>query len=119
MLAVGSGSQVQIQKQISSMGTNLIMVMPPRGPREARRLEMADVEKLRDEASYLSAITGDVLDRYRLSPASASDLSSALAIVSTGRMALTNARYDFLSYLSGLRGLVGLEEEAGIVELVK
>jgi putative ABC transport system permease protein len=60
MVAVGAGSQAQIQKQISSMGTNLIMVMPPRGPREANRLEMSDVQKLRKEASYLSAITGEV-----------------------------------------------------------
>src|SRR5512145_500566 len=60
MVAVGSGSQAQIKKQISSMGTNLIMVMPPRGPREANRMTMDDVEKLRAEASYLSAISGEV-----------------------------------------------------------
>ncbi|MGA2547822.1 MAG: ABC transporter permease [Rectinemataceae bacterium] len=60
MVAVGSGSQAQIHKQIAAMGTNLIMVMPPRGPRTANRLTMADVKKLRAEASYLSAITGEV-----------------------------------------------------------
>jgi putative ABC transport system permease protein len=60
MVAVGEGSQAQIKKQIASMGTNLLMVMPPRGPREANRMTMADVEKLRSEASYLSAITGEV-----------------------------------------------------------
>ncbi len=60
MVAVGSGSQAQIHKQIAAMGTNLIMVMPPRGPREANRLSAADIKKLRAEASYLSAITGEV-----------------------------------------------------------
>lgn len=60
MLAVGAGSQQQIEAQIASMGTNLIMVMPPRGPREANRMTMADVDKLREEASYLAAITGEV-----------------------------------------------------------
>jgi len=60
MVAVGSGSQAQIKKQISAMGTNLLMVMPPRGPREANRLTMADVKKLRSEASYLGAISGEV-----------------------------------------------------------
>ena len=60
MVAVGSGSQDQIKKQIQSMGTNLIMVMPPRGPREANRLTMDDVKKLRTEASYLAAISGVV-----------------------------------------------------------
>jgi putative ABC transport system permease protein len=42
------------------MGTNLIMVMPPRGPRTANRLTMADIQKLRAESSYISAITGEV-----------------------------------------------------------
>lgn len=60
MVAVGQGSQEQIKKQIASMGTNLLMVMPPRGPREGNRLSMTDVEKLRAESSYLSAITGEV-----------------------------------------------------------
>lgn len=60
MVAVGSGSQDQIKKQIQSMGTNLIMVMPPRGPREANRLTMDDVSKLRTESSYLAAISGVV-----------------------------------------------------------
>jgi putative ABC transport system permease protein len=60
MVAVGQGSQEQIRRQIASMGTNLLMVMPPRGPREANRLSMTDVTKLRAEASYLSAITGEV-----------------------------------------------------------
>jgi putative ABC transport system permease protein len=60
MVAVGSGSQAQIHKQIAAMGTNLIMIMPPRGPRTANRLTMADIQKLRAESSYLSAITGEV-----------------------------------------------------------
>jgi putative ABC transport system permease protein len=60
MLAVGSGSQAQIRRQIAAMGTNLIMVMPPRGPRTANRLTMADIQRLRAESSYVSAITGEV-----------------------------------------------------------
>jgi putative ABC transport system permease protein len=60
MVAIGSGSQAQIKKQIASMGTNLLMVMPPRGPREANRLSMADVRKLRAESSYAAAMTGEV-----------------------------------------------------------
>jgi putative ABC transport system permease protein len=60
MVAVGAGSQEQIHKQIAAMGTNLIMVMPPRGPRTANRLTMADIQKLRAESSYISAITGEV-----------------------------------------------------------
>ncbi|HTX71706.1 MAG TPA: ABC transporter permease, partial [Rectinemataceae bacterium] len=60
MVAVGAGSQAQIHAQIAAMGTNLLMVMPPRGPREANRLTLADVQKLRAESSYLSAISGEI-----------------------------------------------------------
>jgi putative ABC transport system permease protein len=58
MVAVGAGSQAQIQKQIASMGTNLLMVMPARGPREANRLTTADAAKIKSESNYLEAVSG-------------------------------------------------------------
>jgi putative ABC transport system permease protein len=60
MVGVGEGSQAQIARQIASMGTNLLMVMPPRGAQQANRLTTADVKKLRAEASYLRAVSGEV-----------------------------------------------------------
>jgi putative ABC transport system permease protein len=42
------------------MGTNLLMVMPPRGPREANRISESDIEKIMAESSYISAISGSV-----------------------------------------------------------
>ena len=58
MVAIGEGSQKQIAKQISAMGTNLINVMPQRGPNVVNRLTQADVKKLKGEASYIGAISG-------------------------------------------------------------
>ncbi len=58
MVGVGSGSQAQIQDQIESMGTNLIMVQPERGPDIANRLSTDDVDKLKSESGYLSAVSG-------------------------------------------------------------
>jgi len=58
MVAVGQGSQAQIQKQIASMGQNLLMVMPARGPSRANRLTLDDVSKVKAESSYLQAISG-------------------------------------------------------------
>ncbi len=66
MVAVGAGSQAQIQKQIASMGTNLLMIMPPRGPREANRLTTADVAKLKAESSYAKAISGMVRGSFEV-----------------------------------------------------
>ena len=66
MVAVGTGSQVQVARQIASMGTNLLMVMPPRGPRQANRITRADVTKLRLETSYVSAISGEVRQSFKV-----------------------------------------------------
>ncbi len=58
MVGVGEGSQQQVKQQIAAMGTNLLMVMPPRGARDANRLTREDVAKIRSEASYVKAISG-------------------------------------------------------------
>ena len=60
MVAIGQGSQQQIAKNIASMGTNLLMVMPPRGPNEANRLTESDLSKLEAESSYIGTISGSV-----------------------------------------------------------
>lgn len=60
MVAVGQGSQKQVADNIASMGTNLLMVMPPRGPEAANRITLADIEKIRSESSYVEAISGSV-----------------------------------------------------------
>lgn len=58
MVGIGEGSQAQITEQIASMGTNLIMIMPERGPGAINRLTRADVKKLKAEAAYLEAVSG-------------------------------------------------------------
>ena len=58
MVAIGDGSRMQIESQLASMGTNLITVSPRRGAGVANRLTKADSDKLRNEASYLTAVSG-------------------------------------------------------------
>jgi len=58
MVGVGRGSQQQIEDQIESMGTNLIMVAPERGPGAANRLTVDDVDKIRKESGYIQAVSG-------------------------------------------------------------
>jgi len=60
MVAIGQGSQQQIAKNIAAMGTNLLMVMPPRGPNEANRLTESDLAKIEAESSYIGTISGSV-----------------------------------------------------------
>ncbi len=72
----------------------------------AKALEYAD-------SNYRS-----VLEKFKLSSASASELSTAEALVSTDKTALIGARYDFLSCLSDIRGLAGLEGDSEILAAI-
>ncbi|MDR2588760.1 MAG: ABC transporter permease [Spirochaetales bacterium] len=60
MVAIGEGTQASIHDNIASMGTNLIMISPYRGPNSVNRLVVEDVEKIRREAVYVSAASGVV-----------------------------------------------------------
>ncbi|MDO3391446.1 ABC transporter permease [Bacteroides sp. ET489] len=68
MLAIGQGSKKSIQKQISEMGSNMIMIHPGadmRGgvrqdPSAMQTLKLTDYESLRDETNYIAAISPNV-----------------------------------------------------------
>jgi putative ABC transport system permease protein len=65
MLAIGQGSKVSIQSQISEMGSNLIMIQPGADMRGGVRqssasmesLKLADYESILNETRYLSAVS--------------------------------------------------------------
>ena len=71
MVAVGQGAQAQIEDQISSLGTNLIIVMPgasaaggvSQGAATFNRLSVADAEKLKREGTTFSAVSPVVSTR--------------------------------------------------------
>jgi outer membrane protein TolC len=60
----------------------------------------------------------NVLEEFKLSSATTSDLSTAQALVSVDETALISARYAFLSDLSALRSLAGLEDDAPLLAAV-
>jgi putative ABC transport system permease protein len=68
MLAIGEGSKRSIGDQMSSMGTNLIMVMPASqqrggvmlGNSSAKNMTMNDVAAIEKECSYISAVSPEV-----------------------------------------------------------
>ncbi len=65
MVAIGQGSQAQIEEQINALGTNLLIVFPgasrfggvSRGAGSFNRLTLEDVDKLRRESTLLTAIS--------------------------------------------------------------
>ena len=74
MVAVGNGAQTQIEKQIKSLGTNLLIVMPgatqqggvSQGAGTFNRLTVEDAEKLKREGTTLSAVSPVVSSRTQL-----------------------------------------------------
>jgi len=71
MVAVGQGAQAQIQASISSLGTNLILVLPgatqqggvSQGAATFNRLTIQDAEKLKAEGSTLAAVSPSIQTR--------------------------------------------------------
>ncbi len=71
MVAVGEGAQSQIQNQINSLGTNLIVITPgasssggvSRGAGSFNRLKLEDAEKLENESTTLSGVSPVVWTR--------------------------------------------------------
>jgi putative ABC transport system permease protein len=65
MVAVGEGAQSNIQAQISSLGSNLIIIFPGasgfggvnRGAGSVNRFTLDDVDKIRKEATYIKGVT--------------------------------------------------------------
>jgi putative ABC transport system permease protein len=68
MLAIGQGSKKSIQDQMSSMGSNLVFVMPGSqqkggammGNSNSKTLVLADVEAIRKKCQYISAVSPEV-----------------------------------------------------------
>jgi len=68
MLAIGEGSKQKIRKQISSMGTNMVMVMPnfqrrggvSLGASSSMALKYSDVTAIRTEANAVSQVSPEI-----------------------------------------------------------
>src|SRR6185503_15949761 len=74
MVAVGNGAQTMIQDQIQGLGTNLLIVMPgsgtPGGVNQGagsfNRLTVQDAEKIKRDATTLSAVSPVITTRTQV-----------------------------------------------------
>jgi putative ABC transport system permease protein len=65
MVAIGDGAQMQVEQQISALGSNLIVIFPGSttsggirmGAGSINRFTMEDVEKIQEEATLIKAVT--------------------------------------------------------------
>ena len=68
MLAIGEGSKANIRKEMSSMGTNMVMIMPnfqrrggvSLGASSSMALKYSDVEAIRNDAVSVSGVSPEV-----------------------------------------------------------
>ena len=71
MVAVGYGARTRIRDQINNLGTNMIVITPgastqggvSQGAQAFPNLSLKDVDKLRNESQYLSAISPVIVSR--------------------------------------------------------
>ncbi len=74
MVAIGEGAQVQIQNQIKSLGTNMLVITPgssnqggvSHGAGTFNRLSLEDSDKLKRESLLLSAVTPVIFTRTQV-----------------------------------------------------
>ena len=74
MVAIGNGAQSQIQSQIKNLGTNLIVVTAGtsnagganQGAQSFNRLTVADVDKIRTQATMLAAVSPVIVTRTQI-----------------------------------------------------
>ncbi|HEY0372445.1 MAG TPA: ABC transporter permease [Thermoanaerobaculia bacterium] len=74
MVAVGYGARSRIRAQINNLGTNMIVITPgaaqaagvSQGAQAFPNLSLEDVEKIRDEAQVVSAVTPVVVTRAQV-----------------------------------------------------
>jgi putative ABC transport system permease protein len=65
MVAIGDGAQRQVEEQIASLGSNLLMIFPGasnigginRGAGSINRFTMEDVKRIQDEATLIKAVS--------------------------------------------------------------
>ncbi|HCY74718.1 MAG TPA: multidrug ABC transporter substrate-binding protein [Ignavibacteriales bacterium] len=65
MVAIGDGAQIQVEQQISSLGSNLLIIFPGSastggirmGAGSSNRFTMDDVNKIEDEATLIKAVS--------------------------------------------------------------
>ena len=68
--------------------------------------------------AYAASNYDNVLEKFKLSSVTASDLSQAEALVSTDKTTLINAQYTFLADLTSLRTYAGLEADEQFVGIL-
>jgi putative ABC transport system permease protein len=79
MVAIGSGARARIRSQINNLGTNMIVITPgsanaagvSQGAQAFPTLSLADVDKIRAEAQYVTGVSPVVVSRSQVVAAQA------------------------------------------------
>jgi putative ABC transport system permease protein len=91
MVAIGEGSQKQIEERITSMGTNLLQIMPQpvimfemqQNRARPNRITKKDADKVKSEASYATAVSGVSQRNFTVSGTNGSASISVMGVDSS------------------------------------
>ncbi|MGH7618256.1 MAG: ABC transporter permease [Gemmatimonadaceae bacterium] len=98
MVAIGNGAQLQIKRQISSLGTNLIVIMPGasrsgginQGAGTFNKLTVADADKLKRDGTLFAAVSPVVSSRVQVLGPNGANWRTSLQGVSTDYPTIRN-----------------------------
>jgi outer membrane protein TolC len=80
--------------------------------------QAGSVLSLRRSLEYTESHFNYVMERYRLSQSSVSDLNEATSLFISGRNNLNRASYSFLQSLSRLRSLCAMDDEVRLLNIL-
>jgi outer membrane protein TolC len=80
--------------------------------------QAGSVLSMRRSLEYTESHFNYVMERYRLSQSSVSDLNEATSLFISGRNSLNRASYSFLQSLSRLRSLCALDDEERLLSIL-
>jgi len=93
MISIGQGAKVSIEKNIQSIGSNLIMVMPgfqrgvgmqvSSGRGSAQTLTKADADAIENEVSFIEAVAPQTSKRYQVTAKGTNTNTSVIGTVSS------------------------------------
>ncbi len=109
MISIGQGAQGEIQANIESIGSNLIMVMPGfqmgpgsevrSGRGSAQTLTQEDAEAIYEQVSFVKAVASEISRRYQITAKGANTNTSVIGTVASYSQ-VRNVEIELGSFIS-------------------
>jgi len=113
MISIGQGAARNIEENIQSLGSNLLVVMPGSqrgvgsmvrgGMGSATTLTMADVEAIKEQIEYIEEIAPSVSSRKQVKTTQGTNTNTSIYGVTESYAAVKNIEIELGSFLNGIQ----------------